>query len=74
MNNDERHTQDSDCTLNSFDCCTVCGVFHGDPCPECTGRGFHKENCSESDATTESGEGPPPYDAATATGMYDRDC
>ena len=25
--------------------CPECGVYHGDPCPECSGRGFHKAEC-----------------------------
>lgn len=27
--------------------CSVCGVSHGDPCPECDGRGYHDPDCSE---------------------------
>jgi hypothetical protein len=41
------HTVDSDCTLDYADTCVVCRVYHGDPCPECGGRGFHVEGCSE---------------------------
>jgi hypothetical protein len=26
-------------------CCTGCGVYHGDPCPSCGGCGFHNEGC-----------------------------
>lgn len=40
------HTKDSDCTLNEKGECTLCGVVHGDPCPECSGRGFHQGDCS----------------------------
>lgn len=40
------HTKDEDCTLDENDTCIICGVAHGDPCPECGGRGFHRENCS----------------------------
>jgi len=25
--------------------CSVCGVYHGDPCPHCEGRGFHDGDC-----------------------------
>ena len=39
------HSKDSDCTLDSTDICVVCGTYHGDPCPVCGGRGFHKEGC-----------------------------
>lgn len=35
------HSRDSDCTLDATDTCTACGVYHGDPCPDCGGRGFH---------------------------------
>lgn len=40
------HFHDSDCTPDSDDCCTECGTYHGDPCPECEGRGFHEQACS----------------------------
>jgi hypothetical protein len=40
------HGEDVDCTLNSEDVCVVCGVWHGDPCPECGGRGFHASDCN----------------------------
>jgi hypothetical protein len=44
--NPENHAQDSDCTLDqTTGCCTGCGVQHGDPCTDCGGRGFHKEDC-----------------------------
>jgi len=38
------HNHDSQCTLDQ-DTCTVCGVYHGDPCPVCLGRGFHVSGC-----------------------------
>lgn len=44
------HTTDTDCTLDDTDTCTVCGVTHGDPCPECGGRGYHNEGCSGNEA------------------------
>lgn len=25
--------------------CPGCSVYHGDPCPYCTGRGYHRPNC-----------------------------
>ena len=39
------HTKDNHCTLVE-DTCIECGVYHGEPCPDCEGRGFHNENCS----------------------------
>ena len=41
------HNHDDDCILGPDDCCTECGVYHGDPCDECGGRGFHRDGCSE---------------------------
>lgn len=41
------HTQDTDCTLDRGNCCIVCRVYHGDPCPLCGGRGYHEEKCNE---------------------------
>ncbi len=43
----KEHIQDSDCTLDSTDTCIACGVYHGEPCTRCGGRGFHKAGCSE---------------------------
>jgi hypothetical protein len=42
-----RHTRDGDCTLDADDTCTTCGVYHGDACDRCGGRGFHAEDCPE---------------------------
>lgn len=39
------HTTDADCTLDRFDGCTECGAYHGDPCPQCGGRGYHAASC-----------------------------
>lgn len=40
------HRADSDCTVDpQTNLCTGCGVEHGDPCPGCTGRGYHAANC-----------------------------
>jgi hypothetical protein len=40
------HSKDSDCTVNEeTECCDVCGVSHGEECPDCGGRGFHKPVC-----------------------------
>lgn len=44
------HTQDSDCQLDRFGSCELCGVLHGDPCQACGGKGFHTAQCPESDA------------------------
>ena len=42
------HTKDSDCKVNpNTGTCEVCGVYHGDACPFCGGRGFHKPLCRE---------------------------
>jgi hypothetical protein len=40
------HTKDDDCTLDASDTCTECGVWHGDPCPECGGSGYHAPGCA----------------------------
>lgn len=45
MDKKYQHTKDGDCVLDDTDCCIVCGVWHGDPCPECGGKGFHKSRC-----------------------------
>jgi hypothetical protein len=39
------HTHDDDCTL-ADDTCTVCGVWHGEACETCGGRGFHLPSCT----------------------------
>jgi hypothetical protein len=40
------HTKDADCHDHLVDGeCQTCGVFHGDACPDCGGRGYHRENC-----------------------------
>lgn len=44
------HTKDSDCTLDNNHTCIGCGVYHGEPCPVCKQRGYHKTDCSLSDA------------------------
>jgi len=39
------HTTDADCTLAlRSDCCVICGVWHGDPCLDCGGRGYHNHS------------------------------
>jgi hypothetical protein len=46
------HTKDSDCQpfIDPLtDTCIVCHVTHGEPCPECQQRGYHKPDCSLSD-------------------------
>ncbi len=49
-----RHRTDADCTLIE-DCCVGCGVLHGEPCPQCGGRGFHTDGCAALDAPVGSG-------------------
>jgi hypothetical protein len=45
---DAKHTSDNQCTVDpTTNTCTVCGVEHGAPCPECSGRGFHAAGCTE---------------------------
>ncbi|HUT77154.1 MAG TPA: hypothetical protein VM285_05685 [Polyangia bacterium] len=39
------HERDTDCTLDSSDTCTGCGVYHGEPCPDCQQRGYHVFAC-----------------------------
>lgn len=40
------HETDADCTLDATDTCIRCGVTHGDPCPDCGGRGYHALDCA----------------------------
>jgi hypothetical protein len=43
------HSKDSDCIVDPrTDLCTVCGVMHGEPCPDCGGKGFHTSACTGS--------------------------
>lgn len=47
------HRRDSDCQGHidpKTDSCKVCGVYHGEPCPDCGGRGYHNEGCPSSDS------------------------
>jgi len=40
------HTKDEDCDVDpETNNCRVCGVYHGDPCAVCGGRGFHRPWC-----------------------------
>jgi len=42
----KNHSKDSDCTVDpETGCCTVCGVEHGEPCPECGMRAYHSKDC-----------------------------
>lgn len=45
----EKHTNDSDCTLDATNTCIGCGVYHGDPCAGCNQRGYHLALCPLSD-------------------------
>jgi hypothetical protein len=39
---------DADCTINpQSHCCTVCAVYHGDPCEICGGAAYHYQDCPE---------------------------
>lgn len=49
------HDRDEDCTIVD-DTCIVCGVYHGDVCLMCEGRGFHRLGCREDDDSFESVE------------------
>ena len=43
------HDCDADCAphIDPKTCmCRVCGVEHGDPCPDCNGRGYHADGCT----------------------------
>ena len=39
------HATDSDCDVDAYGSCVLCGVLHGDPCPACGGKGFHSAGC-----------------------------
>lgn len=41
-----KHEHDSDCTLDELGECTICFVYHGDPCPSCNQRAFHSDDCN----------------------------
>lgn len=50
------HTCDADClaagmvpTLDEMDECPVCHVLHGEPCPWCGDRGYHKPDCQSTE-------------------------
>ena len=38
------HTRDEQCQVEDGRC-IACGVAHGEPCPECRGRAFHRFGC-----------------------------
>ena len=50
------HTSDADClaadSIDATNTCTICGVYHGDPCPDCNGRGYHDRDCNHVDEET----------------------
>ena len=42
------HTKDAECTIDpETDLCKECGVYHGDPCPDCGGKGLHTDECPQ---------------------------
>lgn len=42
------HEADEDCTIDpATGLCFVCGVEHGDPCPECGATAYHRPDCPE---------------------------
>lgn len=42
----DTHWIDTDCTVDpQTDTCEVCGVYHGDECGLCGGRGYHNPGC-----------------------------
>ena len=45
---DVEHERDADCApfINAIHSCAICGVYHGDPCETCGGRGFHVPDCA----------------------------
>lgn len=43
------HHQDADCTLDENNVCSLCNVIHGEPCLQCSGRGFHVDDCPRID-------------------------
>lgn len=41
------HERDEDCDVDPVTAtCRGCGVWHGEPCAACGGRGFHRDGCS----------------------------
>ena len=41
----QSHSSDTDCTVGDDNCCTVCGVEHGERCPTCGKRAYHTAGC-----------------------------
>lgn len=42
------HTKDKDCIVGDVTgWCLICHVAHGDPCPDCGARAYHKPNCKQ---------------------------
>lgn len=47
---DMEHNQDKDCEGYVVDgVCSICGAGHGDPCPECGQRAYHRHDCDLSE-------------------------
>ncbi len=46
---------DTDCDVDrDTDTCAHCNVYHGEPCTDCGGRGYHAADCSQDSATTDA--------------------
>ena len=46
----KEHASDVDCAGHidrKTGECRVCHVYHGDPCRDCGGRGFHRTDCEQ---------------------------
>ena len=45
----DEHSQDSDCILNEYGLCTICGADHNNACPTCQGRAYLVAGCADPD-------------------------
>jgi len=49
------HSRDEDCDVDPFNgCCRVCGVYHGQECMGCDGRGYHRNGCAIEERDSQS--------------------